>query len=102
MNLIVKEKDIPGYGGRICNNRIAIHKGLSSQSEKACVLAEELGHYHTTYGNILDESDISNRKQELQARAWGYDKQIGLLGLMVKHTNTDAKIGMRSPNNILR
>ena len=49
MNLIVKEKDIPGYGGRICNNRIAIHKGLSSQSEKACVLAEELGHYHTTY-----------------------------------------------------
>lgn len=82
MNLIVKEKDIPGYGGRICNNRIAIHKGLSSQSEKACVLAEELGHYHTTYGNILDESDISNRKQELRARAWGYDKQIGLLGLI--------------------
>ena len=26
-NLIVKEKDIPGYGGRIYKNRIAIHKG---------------------------------------------------------------------------
>lgn len=62
--------------------RLFIHKGLSSQSEKACVLAEELGHYHTTYGNILDESDISNRKQELRARAWGYDKQIGLFGLI--------------------
>lgn len=81
-NLIVKEKDIPGYGGRIYKNRIAIHKGLTTSVEKACVLAEELGHHYTTYGNILDQSDTSNRKQELRARAWAYNKQIGLLGLI--------------------
>ena len=50
--------------------------------EKACVLAEELGHHYTTYGNILDQSDASNRKQELRARAWAYNRQIGLLGLI--------------------
>lgn len=81
-NLIVREKDIPGYGGRIYKNRIAIHKGLTTSVEKACVLAEELGHHYITYGNILDQNDTSNRKQELRARAWAYNKQIGLLGLI--------------------
>lgn len=81
-NLIVKEKNIPGYGGRIYKNRIAIHKGLPTSVEKACALAEELGHHYTTYGNILDQNDTSNRKQELRARAWAYNKQIGLLGLI--------------------
>lgn len=81
-NLIVKEKNIPGYGGRIYKNRIAIHKELESSTEKACVLAEELGHYHTSWGNILDQSDVANRKQELKARLWAYNKQIGLMGLV--------------------
>ena len=81
-NLIVKEKDIPGYGGRIYNNRIAIHKGLSTQTEKACVLAEELGHYHTSVGNILDMTASANRKQDRQARLWSYNKLIGLTGLI--------------------
>lgn len=81
-NLIVREKDIPGFGGRIYQNRIAINKNLPTQKEKACVLAEELGHYHTTAGCILDQSDASNRKQEYRARLWGYNHQIGLLGLI--------------------
>ena len=55
-NLIVKEKNIPGYGGRIYKNRIAIHQGIDTSIEKACVLAEELGHYYTTVGDILDQS----------------------------------------------
>ena len=81
-NLIVKEKDIPGYGGRIYKNRIAIHQGLDTQVEKACVLAEELGHHYTTSGNILDQSKVENRKQEFRARMWAYNKQIGLIGIV--------------------
>ena len=50
--------------------------------EEACVLAEELGHYHTTVGDLLDQSDTENRKQELKARLWAYNKQIGLIGLV--------------------
>lgn len=80
--LIVKEKNIPGYNGRIYKNRIAIHSELNTSSEKACVLAEELGHYYTTVGNILDQSSVSNRKQELRARMWAYNKMIGLMGII--------------------
>lgn len=79
---IVKEKDIPGYGGRINGNRIAIRRDIPTQTEKSCVLAEELGHYHTTYGDILDLDNVQNRKQELRARMWGYDRLIGLTGII--------------------
>lgn len=80
--LVVKEKYIPGYGGRIYHNRIAIHNELSTSIEKSCVLAEELGHYYTTTGNILDQSETMNRKQEYRARLWGYNLQIGLAGIV--------------------
>ncbi len=80
--LIVKEKPLKYNNGRIKGSRVAIRQDLSTSVEKACVLAEELGHHYTSYGNILDQSDASNRKQELRARAWAYNKQIGLLGLI--------------------
>ena len=80
-NLIVKEKNLPGYNGRIYKNRIAISKNLN-MSEKKCVLAEELGHHHTSVGNIIDMENVSNRKQERQARFWGYNKLIGLTGIV--------------------
>ena len=82
IGLVVKEKPLKYNNGRIKGSRVAIRQDLSTSIEKACVLAEELGHHYTTYGNILDQSDASNRKQELRARAWAYNKQIGLLGLI--------------------
>lgn len=53
------------------DNVIWINRTLSSV-EKTCTLAEELGHHFTTYGNILDQTKLKNRKQELRAREWGY------------------------------
>ena len=53
-----------------------------STTEKGCVLAEELGHYYTTSGNILDQNIASNRKQEQLARLWSYNKLIGLRGII--------------------
>lgn len=76
-HLIIKEKDLPISKGRVKGNKIAIRRNLSIK-EKGCVLAEELGHYYTTVGNILDQSDSWNRKQELQARTWAYDQVLGL------------------------
>ncbi len=81
-NLIVREKNIPGYSGRIYDNRIAIHKDIDTQAEKSCVLAEELGHYYTNFGDVLDQSDVTCRKQEYKARLWGYNLQIGLIGII--------------------
>lgn len=81
-NLIVKEKELSGYGGRIYKNRIAINRSLPTQTEKSCVLAEELGHHYTTTGDILDQSNAMNRKQEYRARLYGYNLKIGLTGLI--------------------
>lgn len=80
-NLITKEKELPISKGRIKGNRIAIRKGLT-EKEKKCVMAEELGHYYTGIGNILDQSNISNRKQELHGRIYSYNRLIGLTGII--------------------
>ena len=82
IGLTVKEKPLKYNNGRIKGNRIAIRQDIDTEKEKACVLAEELGHYYTTVGDILDQSKPENRKQERQARLWAYNKQIGLIGLV--------------------
>lgn len=79
--LITKEKDLLGYDGLIVGNRIAIRKDLT-EKEKACVLAEELGHYHVNIGNILDQRNISNAKQEHLGRMHSYNRMIGLMGIV--------------------
>lgn len=68
--------------GIYIDGNIAINTSVNNTAEKACVLAEELGHHHTSIGNIIDMEDLSNRKQERQARLWGYNKLIGLNGII--------------------
>ena len=58
--------------------RILLNKKLRSTAEKTCILAEELGHHHTSAGNIMDLTDIRNRKQELRARDWAYRRLVPL------------------------
>lgn len=68
--------------GLYCDGTAAIRKDLETSAEKTCVLAEELGHHYTSVGNILDQSDPDSRKQERKARLWGYDRLIGLSGII--------------------
>ena len=67
--------------GLYCDGTIAINKNLTD-TQKACVLAEELGHYYTSTGDILDQSDPAHRKQERHARLWGYNRAVGLSGII--------------------
>lgn len=80
--VLIKEKPLRGSDGRIYKNRIAIRKDIPTSIQKACTLAEELGHYHTTTGDILDMSNANHRKQELHARLYAYNRLIGLTGLV--------------------
>lgn len=47
-------------------------------NQKICILAEELGHYETSVGDILDQDSLDNRKQERLARIWAYEKLLPL------------------------
>ena len=80
--LIVKEKPLQYNNGRIKGNRIAIRQDMETSIDKLCVLSEELGHHYTTVGDILDQSNADNRKQELRARSWAYDHLVGLQGII--------------------
>lgn len=80
--LFIRELPLKSGDGRIKGKRIAIRRDIPTLKKKADVLAEELGHYYTATGNILDQNDTSNRKQEQAGRLWAYNKRIGLTGII--------------------
>ncbi|MCM1046264.1 MAG: ImmA/IrrE family metallo-endopeptidase [Candidatus Gastranaerophilales bacterium] len=80
-NIITREKPLIANNGRIKGKRIAINNHLT-ETEKKCTMAEELGHYYTGSGDILDQASISNRKQELHGRAYAYNRLVGLMGII--------------------
>ena len=56
--------------GLYCDGTVAIRKDMNT-AQKTCTLAEELGHHHTSVGDIIDINSVQNRKQERQARLHG-------------------------------
>ena len=80
-NLITKEKPLRAHKGLIDGKNIAIKTDLT-EKEKKCVMAEELGHYYTGHGDILDQSSVANRKQERYGRIYSYNKLVGLMGII--------------------
>lgn len=68
--------------GLINGNVIGLSDTLETSAEKSCVLAEEYGHYKTSVGDITNMKDAWSRKQEAQARFYGYNLKIGLLGIV--------------------
>lgn len=84
---ITNQFDLSGtrLKGLYCGSTIALNRDMYIESEKACVLAEELGHHYTTVGNIMDQSITENRKQERRARIWAYTKMISLSDLIRSH-----------------
>lgn len=58
---------------------IAISKSLKTQAEQACVIAEELGHFHTSCGNLLTDPSVDRtviRKQEYAAKKWAVQRLV--------------------------
>lgn len=67
--------------GKCVNNTIIINSRINTY-DKYCILAEELGHYHLTFGNITNQSKIENRKQECIARRWGSENLVRILDII--------------------
>lgn len=83
----VKELSLVSSKGRYQDGKIAINKAIETSIEKACVLAEELGHHYTVSGDILDLSKVISRKREYRGRLWGYNRLLGLQGIIDAYKN---------------
>ena len=82
----IKEKPLKyGFKGLYKNNKIILDSNIETNKEKSCILPEELGHQFTTHGDIIDQSDVRNVKQELKARAWAYERLVGIVALINAH-----------------
>ena len=64
--------------GLINGKVIGLSDKLETSIEKACTTAEEMGHFHTTVGDILDLTKTENHKQENTARLWAYKRMVTL------------------------
>ena len=81
--------------GLYCDGSIALSNGLETEADKFSILNEEMGHHFTSSRDIIDMSNVSNRKQELRARLWGYNNAIGLSGIIKAY-----KHGCRTRNEM--
>lgn len=82
IEVIERRFDSSRIKGLYCDGTAAVNASLETSSAKGCVLAEELGHYYTSSGDILDMTSAVNRKQEYKARLWAYNHRIGLHGIL--------------------
>lgn len=73
--------------GLYCDGSIALNERLKTSAERSCILSEELGHHFSNVGNMVDMKVTENRKQEHRARAWAYNKMIGLIGIVNAYEN---------------
>lgn len=67
--------------GKCVGNSIIINNRVTD-TEKYCVLTEEIGHLKCTVGNITNLKDVKNKKQEIIARRWSYKHVIGLVDIL--------------------
>lgn len=73
-----------GLAGINIDNDILLDKNRCKY-ERHGILAEEIGHYETTYGELTNLTDMRNWKLELVARRWGYEKIVSLDKLIECH-----------------
>lgn len=65
-----------------CIDNILIINNRITEKEKHYILAEELGHYLITVGDITNQKVINNRKQELKARRYSHSLLIEPIDLI--------------------
>ena len=80
--LHVKEVDFRHVKGLIKDRKIGIRRDIETSAEKADILAEEIAHWETSEGDILDQTKTENRKQERIARALVFNRRVGLDGII--------------------
>ena len=74
--LDISEQKMKKHEGLYGDDTIWINEDIPTTARKTAILAEELGHYFQTVGDITDQTKIDNQKQEYKARKWAGYKLI--------------------------
>lgn len=74
---VVEKRFKSNAKGIIKDKKIGLRQDLH-KNEKTCILAEELGHYHTAVGDFTDQTKLENLKKERLGRAWAYERLLPL------------------------
>lgn len=77
IHILEKKLPIPKLKGLYTDGIVILSSDISTETEKNCILAEELGHYATNHGQIIDDS-LNSIKQERLARLWAYKRLVPL------------------------
>ena len=78
----ISEMEFKAKSNGYCQGKDVVIRNSLDTSTKRCVLAEELGHYHMTTGEIYEQSTITHIKEEKKGRQWAYEKLIPFLCLL--------------------
>lgn len=77
--------DMPDQLGGLCCGKTIFLNANKPKHEQLQDLAEEIGHQETSVGDIINQSYLENRKQELKARRIAYSKLIPLNELVTNY-----------------
>ena len=80
--VIVRIFPLRAHDGLYFDHHIYISDRLSTNAERVCVLAEELGHYYTVVGNILNQDISRCRRLELDGRRFAYKRLVSMHSLV--------------------
>lgn len=79
---VVETSSLPHFQSGLYYEGTIYIKENMSEYKKHETLAEEIAHHKITYGNILDQSKILNRKFEKKARRQAYESVISIQGII--------------------
>lgn len=95
-NIDIKKADLPEnisgiyYSDGSYNILIAINSSLKTRAEQTCIFAEELGHYYTSYGNLLLDPNVDRtliNQQETRAKRWAAKKLVPIRNIIEAFNN---------------
>ena len=82
MGLKVHEEKMSCHDGLLIGKDIILREDIPTSAKKTDVLVEEIAHSELTVGNILDQTDANNRRQERKARLRAAEMQVPLQGIV--------------------
>ena len=69
------------HDGLLIGKDVILREDIPTSAKKTDVLVEEIAHSELTVGNILDQTDSNNRRQEHKARLRAARMRVPLEGL---------------------